>query len=107
MLLLVIKPTTVVSPANLMIELGGVHGHAVVGEQGVQEGVVGPQCCGSSRWRGSPIRKSRTQLHRVGLRPRAYSLMTSLEGTKSNHILFVTYTWLADVNASVAKCLCF
>ena len=26
---------------------------------------------------------------------------------KSNHILFVTYTWLADVNASVAKCLCF
>ena len=26
---------------------------------------------------------------------------------KSNLILFVTYTWLADVNASVAKCLCF
>ena len=26
---------------------------------------------------------------------------------KSKHILFVTYTWLADVNASVAKCLCF
>jgi transposase len=26
---------------------------------------------------------------------------------KSNQILFVTYTWLADVNASVAKCLCF
>ena len=26
---------------------------------------------------------------------------------KSNHILFVTYTWLADVIASVAKCLCF
>jgi hypothetical protein len=27
--------------------------------------------------------------------------------SKSNQILFVTYTWLADVNASVAKCLCF
>jgi hypothetical protein len=26
---------------------------------------------------------------------------------KSNQILFVTYTWLADVNASVVKCLCF
>jgi hypothetical protein len=26
---------------------------------------------------------------------------------KSNPILVVTYTWLADVNASVAKCLCF
>ena len=26
---------------------------------------------------------------------------------KSNKMLFVTYTWLADVNASVAKCLCF
>ena len=28
-------------------------------------------------------------------------------GGKSNQIVFVTYTWLADVNASVAKCLCF
>ena len=27
--------------------------------------------------------------------------------SKSNLILFVTYTWLADVNASAAKCLCF
>ena len=26
---------------------------------------------------------------------------------KSNQMLLVTYTWLADVNASVAKCLCF
>jgi hypothetical protein len=26
---------------------------------------------------------------------------------KSNQMLFVTYTWLADVNVSVAKCLCF
>ena len=26
---------------------------------------------------------------------------------KSNDILLVTYTWLADVNASVAKFLCF
>jgi hypothetical protein len=30
-----------------------------------------------------------------------------VKSNKSNHILFVTYTWLADVNASVAKCLCF
>uniref|UniRef100_A0A674BUY0 RING-type domain-containing protein n=1 Tax=Salmo trutta TaxID=8032 RepID=A0A674BUY0_SALTR len=29
-----------------------------------------------------------------------------LDATK-NQILLVTYTWLADVNASVAKCLCF
>jgi hypothetical protein len=28
-----------------------------------------------------PVRKSRTQLHRAGLRPRASSLMMSLEGT--------------------------
>ena len=26
---------------------------------------------------------------------------------KSNQILLVTYTWLADVNESVAKCLSF
>ena len=26
---------------------------------------------------------------------------------KSNQMLFVTYTWLANVNACVAKCLCF
>ena len=26
---------------------------------------------------------------------------------KLNQILLVTYTWLADVNASVVKCLCF
>jgi hypothetical protein len=31
----------------------------------------------------------------------------SLLDVKSNQIAFVTYTWLADVNASVAKCLCF
>ena len=30
---------------------------------------------------GWPIRKSRTQLHRAGLRPRALSLMMSLEST--------------------------
>jgi hypothetical protein len=27
--------------------------------------------------------------------------------SKLNHILLVTYTWLADDNASVVKCLCF
>uniref|UniRef100_A0A4W5QNB6 Gelsolin-like domain-containing protein n=1 Tax=Hucho hucho TaxID=62062 RepID=A0A4W5QNB6_9TELE len=42
----------------------------------------------------------------VGRKDRkAYDCM--LQGIKSNQILFVTYTWLADVNASVAKCLCF
>ena len=30
---------------------------------------------------GQPVRKSRTQLHRAGFRPRAPSLMMSLEGT--------------------------
>ena len=30
---------------------------------------------------GWPVRKSRTQLHRVVFRPRALSLMMSLEGT--------------------------
>ena len=30
---------------------------------------------------GRPVRKSRTQLHREGLSPRASSLMMSLEGT--------------------------
>ena len=30
---------------------------------------------------GWPIRKSRTQLHRAGFRPRAPSLMKNLEGT--------------------------
>uniref|UniRef100_A0A8C7FCB2 Ig-like domain-containing protein n=1 Tax=Oncorhynchus kisutch TaxID=8019 RepID=A0A8C7FCB2_ONCKI len=33
--------------------------------------------------------------------------MLAWYGFKSNQIVFVTYTWLADVNASVAKCLCF
>ena len=32
--------------------------------------------------------------------------MEQVMQVKSNQILFVTYTWLADVNASVAKCLC-
>jgi hypothetical protein len=31
---------------------------------------------------GRPIRKSRTQLHRAGFRPRALSLLMSLESTK-------------------------
>ena len=30
---------------------------------------------------GMPVSKSRTQLHRDGFRPRALSLVTSLEGT--------------------------
>ena len=67
--------------------VGGVHGHAVMGEQGVQEGAEhaplwGPRCCFlPSPPGGRPVRKSRTQLHREGLRPRASSLMMSFEGT--------------------------
>jgi hypothetical protein len=30
----------------------------------------------------------------------------NLHSSRSNQILLVTYKWLADVNASVAKCLC-
>uniref|UniRef100_A0A8C8BT15 Uncharacterized protein n=1 Tax=Oncorhynchus tshawytscha TaxID=74940 RepID=A0A8C8BT15_ONCTS len=45
----------------------------------------------SERW-GYEVRHFRTEI---------------LVRIKSNQILFVTYTWLADVNASVAKCLCF
>jgi hypothetical protein len=32
---------------------------------------------------------------------------TNISTTTSNQIVFVTYTWLADVNVSVAKCMCF
>ena len=60
---------------------------------------------------GQPVRKSRFKLQREVFSPSILSLLMSIEGTmelnKSNQILFVTYTWLADVNASVAKCLCF
>jgi hypothetical protein len=35
------------------------------------------------------------------------TVTTVIEQIESNHILFETYTWLADVSASVAKCLCF
>ena len=66
-----------------------MHGHAVMGEQGVQEGAehasVYALCAEDQRsgvvttW-GRPVRMSRTQLHRAGFRPRASSLM-SLEGS--------------------------
>ena len=36
-----------------------------------------------------------------------HASVTTANEVKSNQILFVTNTWLADVNASVAKCLCF
>ena len=36
-----------------------------------------------------------------------FLISTHAAAFKSNHIVFVTYTWLADVNASVAKCLYF
>ena len=37
----------------------------------------------------------------------SYTVNTEEVCNKSNQFLFVTYTLLADVNASVAKCLCF
>ena len=62
-------------------------GHSVMGEQGVQEGAEhaplwGP--CVEDQRSGAVVsyfRKSRTQLHRAGFRPRALSLTMSLEGT--------------------------
>ena len=61
-----------------------MRGHAVMGEQGVQEGAEhaplwGP--CVEDQHSGGVVRKSRTQLHKSGFRPRAPSLMMSLEGT--------------------------
>ena len=65
-----------------------------MGEQGVQEG-LSTYSCGAPMLRisevevlfptfttwGRPVRKSRTQLHRTEFRPKASSLMMSLEGT--------------------------
>ena len=69
-----------------------MHSHAVMGEQGVQEGAEHIPLWGPcvedqhsegvpSTPRGGPVRKSRTHFHRAGFRPRAPSLMMSLEGT--------------------------
>ena len=44
---------------------------------------------------GWPIRKSRTQLHRAGSRPRVSSLMTSLEGTMVLNAELITSEWLS------------
>ena len=87
------KPATVVSSANLMIEL-----EVCVAKQswvnreyrrGLRMHPVGAPVLRISgvymlfptftTW-GRPFRKSRTQLHRAGLRPRVSNLM-SLEGT--------------------------
>ena len=67
-----------------------MHGHTVVGEQGVQESAENAPLWGPSgvailfltlaAW-GRPVRKSRTQLHRAGSRPNVSSLVASLEGT--------------------------
>ena len=71
-----------------------MYGHAVMGEQEVQEG-LSTHPCGApvlrisvaevllpifTTW-GRTVRKSRTQLHREGFRPRAPNLVISLEGT--------------------------
>jgi hypothetical protein len=64
-----------------------------MGEQGIQEGAEHTPLCPVLRisevemlfptfttW-GRPVRKSRTQLHRAVFRPKAQSLMMSLERT--------------------------
>ena len=38
---------------------------------------------------------------------RQLTMKRTASDEKSNQNVFVTYTWLADVNVSVAKCLCF
>ena len=65
-----------------------------MGEQGVHERAENAPMWGlrirwvemlpilTTWWR--PFRKSRTQLHRAGLRPKVPSLMMSLEGTMVN-----------------------
>ena len=75
-------------------DVGVVHSHAVVGEQGVQERTKhaplrGPhvegQCGGCVvvylHHLGQPVRKSRIQLQRELFSPRVLSLVMSLEGT--------------------------
>ena len=81
------------SSANLM-NVGFVPGHAVVGEQGVQEETKhaplrGPHVddqCGKCfvtypYHLGWPVRKSRIQLQREVFSPRVLSLVMSFEGT--------------------------
>ena len=77
-----------------MIELEACTAYAIMGEQGVQRG-LSTDPCGAPALRvsgvevlfptfttwGRPVRNSRTQLHRVGFRPRAPRLMMSLECT--------------------------
>jgi hypothetical protein len=73
--------------------IGGVHRHADIGEQGVQEraehapeatvlriSVVEVLLPTFSTW-CRPVRKFRTRLHRAGFRPRALSLIIRLKGT--------------------------
>ena len=50
---------------------------------------------------------SRMQSSRTNMHTNTVYRNTHTPDIKSNQILFVTYTWLADVNASVAKWLCF
>jgi hypothetical protein len=62
--LLVIKPTTSVV-YKLDDRVGGVHGHAVVGEQGVQEGDENAPLWGPSvedQWGGDVV----SYLHHLG-----------------------------------------
>ena len=74
--------------------VGGVHGHAVVGEQGVQERALNPTLWGPSveDHRGGDVvtyphhlGAAKIQLHRAGSKPKASSLMMSLEGTMVLH----------------------
>ena len=81
--MLIIKPTTVVSSANLMIDLEAYMAMQSCVNTEYRIGLRTHPC--GAPWlrirKSRPVRKSRTQLHRVGSRPRVSSLMTSLEGT--------------------------
>ena len=92
-LLLLLKPTTVVSSLNLMIELEACMATQSWVNREYRRGLSTHPCEALvlriskvemlfptyTIW-GWPVGKFRTQSHRVGLRPRASSLMMSLEG---------------------------
>ena len=68
-----------------MVGVGVVPGHAVMGEQGVQEGppvfsVANVLLPTLTTW-GQPNRMSRIQLQKKVLSPRVLSLVMSFEGT--------------------------
>ena len=76
--MLVIKPTTVVSSANLMIQLEACMAKQSWVNREYRRGLSTHPFGAPVGW---PVSKSSTQLHRAELRPRASTLIMSLEGT--------------------------